>query len=234
METSPSKRSISEMEECERPRERLLAFGPAALSDVELLAILIGSGSATENAVELMRRILRSCGGSLKQLGRMDVADFCAYNGIGPAKALTLIAACELGKRRAAEGAPARPALLSSADMYRYLCDRMTDLSTEEFHVLLLNNRLVPLSMHCISRGGLVGTVVDVRLVLRTAIMGKATAIAVCHNHPSGDPRPSVDDDRLTERLGKAAKAVDIRFLDHIIVGADRYYSYADEGKLSN
>ena len=227
-------RIIKDMEACERPRERLLAHGASGLSNAELLAILIGTGSVDENAVDLMRRILADCGGSLKQLGRLDVADFCRYKGIGEAKALTLIAACELGKRRLAEGGIERPRIQNSEDIFRYFHDKLETLDHEEFHVLLLNNRLTIIGEQCISQGGLTSTAVDIRLLMRAAIVGKATAIAVCHNHPSGDPRPSVDDDRLTERLGKAAKAVDIRFLDHIIVGADRYYSYADEGKLSN
>lgn len=234
MSTSPpaDKLSISEMELRERPRERLLAHGAGALSNAELLAILIGSGSMDENAVDLMRRILKGCGGSLKNLGRMDVDDFCQYKGIGPAKALTLIAACELGKRRVAEGGAEQPAIRGSGDIYRYFQPLMADLGVEEFHVLLLNNKLGIIGEKRISQGGLTSSVVDVRLIMRAAIVAKATAIALCHNHPSGMCRPSKEDEAVTRMLQDAARVLDVRLIDHVIVARDRYYSFSDEGKL--
>lgn len=226
------KRSITEMDANERPRERLQVLGPGALSNAELLAILIGSGSDTENAVDLMRHVLDDCQGSLKELGKKDMRDFCRYRGIGPAKALTLIAACELGKRRAAEGGVERPRIQDSEDIYRYFRDKLGDLPVEEFHVLLLNNRLTVMGAECISRGGLTATAVDVRVVLRIALLAKATSMAICHNHPSGNLHPSRDDDRLTQQIKEAGKLMSIRLIDHVIVAGDRYYSYADEGRI--
>ena len=225
-------RIIKDMEACERPRERLLAHGASGLSNAELLAILIGTGSVDENAVDLMRRILNDCGGSLKQLERLDVADFCRYKGIGEAKALTLIAACELGKRRLAEGGIERPRIQNSEDIFRYFHDKLETLDHEEFHVLLLNNRLTIIGEQCISQGGLTSTAVDIRLLMRAAIVGKATAIALCHNHPSGNPRPSGEDDRLTQKLKAAAATMDLRLIDHIILTDEAYFSYQDEGRL--
>ena len=225
-------RIIKDIEACERPRERLLAHGASGLSNAELLAILIGTGSVDENAVDLMRRILADCGGSLKQLGRLDVADFCRYKGIGEAKALTLIAACELGKRRLAEGGIERPRIQNSEDIFRYFHDKLETLDHEEFHVLLLNNRLTIIGEQCISQGGLTSTAVDIRLLMRAAIVGKATAIALCHNHPSGQTQPSREDLELTARAKEAAKILSLTLVDHIIVARDRFYSFADEGKL--
>lgn len=234
MADSPTdKRTISDLDLRERPRERLMAHGAGALSNAELLAILIGSGSMDENAVDLMRRVLHDCGDSLKNLGRMDVDDFCQYKGIGPAKALTLIAACELGKRRVAEGGIESPAMRSSEDIYHYFQPMMADLPVEEFHVLLLNNKLSVIGEKRISQGGLTGSVVDVRLILRAAIVAKATAIALCHNHPSGMCRPSREDESVTRKIQDAARVLDLKLIDHVIVARDRYYSFSDEGKLS-
>lgn len=226
------KLSISQLKKDERPRERLIELGPAELTNPELLAILIGSGSPSENAVRLMERILADCSNSLNSLGKMTIDQLCRYNGIGEAKAVSIIAACELGKRRQREGVEERKRITASRDIYDYFHPRMQDLPVEECHVMLLNQSLRVIGTKCVGRGGITGTVVDVRLVLREALISHATAIALCHNHPSGNIRPSREDDSLTERLRKAATAVDIRLVDHVVLADGNYYSYNDEGRL--
>ncbi len=232
MEDAAAKLSINHWDEADRPREKLVAQGPQALSNAELLAILIGSGSPQESAVALMRRILADQGGSLTRLGRMRVEQLCAYNGIGPAKAVTLMAACEFGRRRAAEPPEERPKMDNSTEIYRYFRPLLEDLPQEEFHAMLLNGQLRMISSRCIGRGGLGDVPADVRIVLRDALLAGATAIAICHNHPGGTLRPSRQDDELTRRLKLAAETMQIRLVDHIIVGEGGYYSYNDEGKL--
>lgn len=217
----------------DRPREKMMAHGVGALSDAELLAILIGSGSSDETAVELMRRVLASCRNDLGDLGKMGLDELCAFKGIGPAKAVTILAASELGKRRAAaEHVRERVCVASSRDIYAYFHNKLCDLPVEECWVMMLNHGLKVVDSVRISAGGLTGTVVDVRLVLREALLRRASAIALCHNHPSGNVRPSADDDRLTERLARAASCMDIRLIDHVVLTDGAYYSYADEGKL--
>lgn len=224
--------SITQLKADDRPRERLARLGAAALSDAELLAILIGSGSPEENAVLLMQRLMADCGNNLNTLGKMTIDALCRYNGIGPAKAITILAACELGKRRQREEAAERPRVTASADIYTYFLDSLRDAPVEECHVLLLNHSLRVIGARCVGRGGITGTVVDVRLVLREALLAHATAIALCHNHPSGNVAPSREDDALTERLARAARTMDIRLVDHVVLTDGRYYSYNDEGRL--
>ncbi len=224
--------AINRWAEEDRPREKLAARGARALTDAELLAILIGSGSARESAVELMQRLLADCHAELAVLGNMTIDELCAYNGIGQAKAVTLLAACELGRRRQQEDHRGRRHVSASADIYGYFSASLRNLPVEECRVLLLNQRLDILGDKCVGRGGLTATVVDLRLVLREALVARAAAIALCHNHPSGSARPSAEDDRLTERLGQACRTMDLRLIDHIIVAGASYYSYADEGRL--
>ncbi len=233
------KLTINQWAEDDRPREKLARLGASALSTAELLAILIGSGSREESAVDLMRRLLGDCGGSLKALGRLSLHDLTGaangrYKGLGPAKAITLLAACELARRRMSEEAAAgeRLQVRSSVDLYNYFRPLMQDLPYEECRVLLLNQAHYVLEDCMISRGGLAATVVDVRVVLREALLRQATAVALCHNHPSGSPRPSREDDALTERVRKACATMDITLLDHLVLGDGTYYSYCDEGKL--
>ncbi len=226
------KLSIKQWDEAERPRERLARLGATALSDAELLAILIGSGNASESAVELMRRVLANCDNKLNTLGKKSIDQLCNYKGIGEAKAITILAACELGKRRQQEGAEKRLQVSSSQDIYDYFLQRLRDSPVEECHVLLLNRNLRIIDSKCVGRGGITGTVVDIRLVLREALLARATAIALCHNHPSGNPRPSREDDRLTEQLAKAARTLDVNLVDHIVLTDGAYYSYNDEGML--
>ncbi|MCF0159279.1 MAG: DNA repair protein RadC [Bacteroidaceae bacterium] len=224
--------SINRWAEEDRPREKMASKGAAALSDAELLAILIGSGNADESAVDLMRRVLSDCGNNLNALGKMEVSDLCGYKGIGSAKAITILAACELGKRRKSSDVQERARLVSAQDIYDYMHPQLQDLPHEECWVILMNSHLKVIETVCVSRGGLGSTVVDVRMVLREAILKRATTLVLCHNHPSGNVRPSREDDLLTSRLQQAAQTLDIRMLDHVIVVDGGYFSYNDEGRL--
>ncbi len=224
--------SINRWDAADRPREKLLAQGAAALSNAELLGILIGSGTPEESAVALMRRILNDCEGSLRKLGRMSINQLCAYKGIGEAKAISIMAACELGIRRANDTEDRRKRMDSSKPIFEYFYAKLQDLPHEECHVMLLNQNLSLIDTKLVSRGGIASSAVDIRLVLREALLARATNIALCHNHPSGNCTPSIYDNQLTERLAKAAATVDIRLVDHIILCTDRYYSYSDKGKL--
>lgn len=216
----------------DRPRERMILHGATALSNAELLAILIGSGSTDESAVELMRKILGDYRNSLNELGKLSINELCRYKGIGQAKAVTILAAAELGKRRAREIEVDRNQIRCSTDIYRIFHPIMCDLSVEECWVLLLNQSAKVIDRVCISRGGLASTQVDIRCVLREALVKRAISIVLCHNHPSGNISPSLDDDRLTQSLRRAVEAVNIRLLDHLIVSGSGYYSYADEGRI--
>ena len=224
--------NITDLSQDDRPREKFAAHGAATLSKAELLAILIGSGNTEENAVQLMQRIMNDCQGSLATLGNMGIDSLCRYKGMGPAKAISVLAACELGRRRMAEGMELRPQLTSSADIFAYMTPRLKGTPVEECHAILLNNHLRVVGCKLISRGGITGTVVDVRLVLREALLCNATHLALCHNHPSGNPRPSGEDDRLTQKLKAAAATMDLRLIDHIILTDETYFSYQDEGRL--
>ncbi len=216
----------------ERPREKMMVQGPAALSDAELLAILIGSGNSEETAVGLMQRVLRDCQGSLNTLGRMTMNDLMSrYKGIGEAKAITLLAACELGSRRRREEVVEKRKIDKSSDAYEYFSS-MRDLQLEECHVLMLRQNHTIIGEAIVSKGGITGTAVDVREVMRHAVMNRATAIVLCHNHPSGNLRPSHDDDNLTKRVDDACRVMNIQFIDHIIVSEIGYYSYREQGRI--
>ena len=223
---------ITDLNAEDRPREKFEANGASALSKAELLAILIGSGNADENAVQLMQRLMNDCENSLATLGRMGIKELCMYKGIGLAKAITILAACELGKRRMNE-VPRRKLVINSPDIiYEYFKPKLQDCSIEECHVLLLNQSLRLLSDKLVSRGGITGTVVDIRLILKDALLAGATHIVLCHNHPSGNCKPSREDDLLTTRLKKAAETMDIRLLDHLVFTDNGYFSYQNEGKI--
>ena len=230
METN--KLNINQWAEEDRPREKLRDLGAESLSDSELLAILIGSGSTKESAVELMKRVLNDCGNNLNTLGKKSIRELCEYNGIGEAKAITILAACELGKRRQREKAEERKQMSTAADIYEYMHTRMQDLDVEEAWVLLMNQNFRLIKDVRISHGGITETAVDIRIIMREAILANATIIALCHNHPSNNPRPSKDDDRLTERVQKACETMRIHLLDHIIVCDGVYYSYHEQGRL--
>lgn len=226
------KLNINQWAEEDRPREKLMRLGAEALSSAELLAILIGSGSTKETAVELMKRVLSDCRNNLNTLGKMSIHELCQYNGIGEAKAITILAACELGKRRSLEKAEARKSLNCAVAIYELMHPRMQDLDTEEAWVLLLNQSHKLIKAERISHGGITETAVDVRIIMKEAIMNNATIIALCHNHPSGNIKPSTDDDRLTERVKKACDTMRIHFLDHVIITDGLYYSYHEAGRI--
>ncbi len=226
------KLSINHWAEEDRPREKMMMHGVATLSDAELLAILIGSGNTEDSAVELMRKVLNDYHNNLNELGKTTVEELCHYKGIGPAKAITILAASELGKRRKEEEVKERKAILSSRDVYQYFHPLMCDLPTEEFWVLLLNQACKVIDRVRISTGGLASTAVDVRCILREALLKRAVAMTLCHNHPSGNLRPSKEDDSLTEQVNKAAKVMNIRLIDHVILTDGNFYSYADEGRI--
>lgn len=226
------KLNINQWAEEDRPREKMMAHGAEVLSDAELLAILIGSGSHDETAVELMRRVLSACGNNLNELGKLSIEQLCSFKGIGPAKAVTIMAACELGRRRKLAEIEERFVVRSSRDIYNYFHPKMADLPIEEIWVMLLNNACKVMDTRRVAIGGISEVVADVRLVLREAIMARATAVVLCHNHPSGSIHPSRHDDSLTDRLRQACEVMNIRFIDHVIVTDGRYYSYVDEGRL--
>jgi len=226
------KLNINQWSEDDRPRERLERLGAQALSDAELLAILVGSGSAKEDAVSLMKRILSDCQNNLNTLGKLTIRDLCQYNGIGPAKAITILAACELGKRRQAEKPQERPDLGTATLLYNYMHPKMQDLDTEEFWLLLMNQNYRLIKELRIAHGGITEVAVDIRLLLKEALLCNATILAVCHNHPSGSIRPSRADNDLTQRILRACQLMNIKFLDHVIVTDGLYYSYHESGVI--
>ena len=225
------KLSINRWAEEDRPREKMMSKGAQALTNAELLAILIGSGSGDDSAVSLMQKVLAAYGDSLDRVGRLSVEELCQFKGIGPAKAITILAACELGRRRAVEQ-PERRQVRSAAQVYDYFYPLMRDLPIEEFHVLLLNQSAIVIDSVRVGVGGLTETAVDVRVILREALLKRATALILCHNHPSGNLRPSTHDDRLTRQVQEAAKLLNLNLADHVIFTDNGYYSYADEGRL--
>ena len=223
---------IREWAEADRPREKLLEQGRRALTDAELLAILIGSGSRDETAVELCRRILSDVKNNLNNLSKKEVSDFCTYKGIGEAKAISIVAALELGRRRKEEGSAEVPVLNSSKRVFEYFRSTMQDLPHEEFWVIYLNTACKVLDAQLIGRGGNDFTPVDVRIVLRYALQNKANSIILVHNHPSGSLIASQADKLLTNKINEAAKLMDIRVNDHVIFAENTYYSFRDEGLL--
>lgn len=231
METK-HKLSIAQWALEDRPREKMMEKGGAALSDAELLAILIGSGNTEESAVELMRRLLSSCDNNLNSLAKWEISDYSRFKGMGPAKSITIMAALELGKRRKLQEAKEKFQVSCSKDIYNLFQPVMCDLDREEFWVLLLNQATKLIDRVRISVGGIDGTYADVRTILREALLQRATQIAVVHNHPSGNAHPSQQDKTLTGHIRNAADTMNIRLIDHVIVCEDKFYSFADEGLL--
>lgn len=227
-----TKLNINQWAEEDRPREKMERLGAQALSDAELLAILIGSGSSKEDAVSLMKRILNHCNNNLNTLGKMTIHDLCQFNGVGPAKAISIMAACELGKRRQLEIAEERPDLGTATRIYNHMHPLMQDLDIEEFWVLLMNQNYRLIKKVRIAHGGISEVSVDIRIVMREAVLANTTIMAVCHNHPSGNIRPSRMDDALTESIRKACQVMRIHFLDHVIVADGLYFSYREEGRI--
>ena len=229
---SSPKLTINNWAEEDRPREKLMRLGPEALSNAELLAILIGSGSTKESAVSLMQRVLNDCDNNLNTLGKRSIHELMTYNGVGEAKAITILAACELGKRRQQEKAAEHQDLGSATAVYNYMHPKMQDLDVEEAWVLLMNQNYKLIKPVRISHGGLTETAVDVRIIMKEAILCNATVLALCHNHPSNNPRPSRDDDQLTQRVKKACELMRIHMMDHVIMTDGDYYSYYENGRL--
>lgn len=227
-----SKLNINQWAEEDRPREKLAAMGAESLTNAELLAILIGSGNTEDSAVDLMKRILSDCDNSLNALGKMSIKELMDYKGIGEAKAISILAACELGKRRQSEEVAQRKDLGSAQAIYQFMRPKMQDLDVEEAWVVLLNHNYKLIKAERISRGGITETAVDVRLIVKSAVLNNATIVALVHNHPSNNTRPSKDDDRLTERVKKACEVMRLYMLDHVIVTDGAYYSYREQGKL--
>lgn len=216
----------------DRPREKLIAKGKASLSDAELIAILIGSGNKKESAVGLSKRILAFVGNNLNNLSKLSKESLTQFNGIGEAKAISIITALELGRRRQFEQEFFKPKIGSSRDVFTLMQPIIGELDHEEFWVLYVNNSNTVIAKDQISKGGLTATVVDIRVVLKKAIETMCVAIIICHNHPSGKLKPSEGDIDVTNRIGEAAKTLDIKLLDHLIITQKSYFSFADEGKL--
>ena len=216
----------------DRPREKLLQKGRSALSDAELLAILLGSGSPRESAVDLSKKLLSGSGSNLGELGKLTISQLTAFKGIGEAKAVTIVAALELGRRRRTEEALDKKKITSSASIYELMQPLIGELPHEEFWVIYLNNSNKVIDSFPLSKGGITGTLVDIRLALRRAIELSATAMILTHNHPSGNLNPSQADKQLTQKLKTGGENLDIKILDHIIVTEKSYFSFADEGLL--
>lgn len=224
--------SIKHWAEEDRPREKLMAKGAEALTNAELLAILIGGGTTKKSAVELMQEVLHDCGDTLRGLNHMTLHDLLRYNGIGEAKALTIIAAAEIGKRRMMEDSRQIPQMRTGADVLKFMSPIIQDLNHEESWAMLLNNNARILHLSHLSTGGLTETTVDVRMLLKEALLHDATCFILVHNHPSGNMRPSRYDEELTQRLNRAAQAINLRMIDHVIVTEGEYYSFSENGKL--
>ena len=224
--------SIKQWSEDDRPREKLLLKGKNALSHAELVAILIGSGSRDESAVALSKRILASVNINLNELGKLSVKDLMKFKGIGEAKAITIVAALELGRRRRGEEALEKKKITSSSSVFEFMQPIIGELPHEEFWIIYLNNSNKVIEKLQLSKGGITGTLVDVRLVLKTALQIGAVGIILTHNHPSGTLKPSQADKNITQKLKIAAESVDIKVLDHLIITEKAYFSFADENLL--
>ena len=221
--------SIKNWSQDDQPREKLRDKGKLTLSDAELVAILIGSGNRNESAVDLCKRILASVDNNLNALGKVSLKHLMEFNGIGEAKAITITAALELGRRRKFEDEVKQEKITSSRDVYDIMQPVLGELSHEEFWVIYLNNSNKVLQKQQLSKGGITGTLVDVRLVLKQALEVGATALVLCHNHPSGTLKASEADKKITQKLKTAGLTLDIKVLDHIIVTEKAYFSFADE-----
>ncbi len=233
MATFTESKSIKSWAEDDRPREKLLFKGRSALSDAELIAILLGSGSRDLSAVDLAKQVLADSDNKLSKLARLQVDDLKKFRGIGEAKAVSIVAALELGRRRREEEGVQAERIVSSKDAYELMSGVLSDLDHEEFWVILLSRSHRYKGKVCISRGGIAGTVVDQRLIFKPAIEKLASSIILCHNHPSGNLKPSTQDISLTKKVVKSGYVLDINVHDHIIFTDDGFYSFADEGILT-
>lgn len=232
MSESSNSFSIKQWSQDDQPREKLRDKGKSSLSDAELVAILIGSGSRDESAVDLSKRILASAGNNLNALGKLSLKQLQEFKGIGEAKAITIAAALELGRRRKLEEGLKQEKITSSRDVFDIMQPILGELAHEEFWILYLNNSNKVLYRQQLSKGGITGTLVDVRLVLKQALEVGAVTLILCHNHPSGTLQPSPADKNITKKLSNAASSLDIKILDHLIVTEKAYFSFADEQML--
>lgn len=221
--------SIKSWAEADRPREKLQRLGRSALSDAELIGILIGSGTAEESAIDVAKKILRSAENDLNALGKMQVSDLIKFKGIGEAKAITIAAALELGRRRRLQQSIEKPKITASSDAYEIVYPLLADLDHEQFYIILLQRNNAVIDVVRISQGGVSGTVADVKLIYKAALEKLAVNIIAAHNHPSGNPNPSKADIRLTKSLKEAGNLLDIKLIDHIIVAGEGYFSFADD-----
>lgn len=224
--------SIKNWSQDDQPREKLRDKGKSVLSDAELVAILIGTGSKNESAVDLSKRILASVDNDLNALGKLSIKQLMAFKGIGEAKAITIAAALELGRRRRLADSRVVNKIESSQSVYELMFPVLGELPHEEFWILYLNNSNKVIVKNQLSKGGITGTLVDVRLVLKKALEVGATSLILCHNHPSGTLKPSRADQDITQKLKTAAMSLDIKVLDHLIITEKAYFSFADEGML--
>jgi len=216
----------------DRPREKMLLKGIQSLSDSELLALLIGSGTRKASAVDLARQVLSMAGNNLDKLGKYSVGDLKKLKGIGQARAISIVAALELGRRRKLSDSPDERKITGSSDVYNLLGPILSDLGHEEFWVLLLNRSNKVIEKQKISQGGITGTVTDIRMILKLALDNLATSLILCHNHPSGNLQPSDADLSITRRIKESAALMDISVLDHLIIAGKSYFSLADENLM--
>lgn len=224
--------NIREWSPEDRPREKLLLKGTSALSEAELVAILIGSGTTKTSAVELAKKVLLLGKNNLNELARLSVKDLMKIKGIGEAKAITIVAALELGRRRKAQDVEEKPKISSSKDAFDLIQGDLMDLPHEEFWVLLLNRMHQVVKKKRISEGGVTGTVADPKIIYKLALEDLATGVIVAHNHPSGNLKPSQSDIDLTRKLNEAGKFLEVQLLDHLIIANRNYFSFADEGLI--
>jgi len=232
MQEKPSSFSIKNWSQDDQPREKLQYKGKAALSDAELVAILIGSGNRQESAVDLCKRILASTNNNLSALGKLSIKQLMEFKGIGEAKAISIIAALELGRRRRGEEALKKKKITSSSSVFELMQPVIGELQHEEFWIIYVNNSNKVIQKNQLSKGGITGTLVDVRLVLKNALEVGATGLILAHNHPSGTLKPSEADKQITQKLKGAAQSLDIKVLDHLIITEKAYFSFADESLL--
>ncbi|HOV11997.1 MAG TPA: DNA repair protein RadC [Bacteroidales bacterium] len=225
-------RNIKQWAEDDRPREKLISKGKSVLSDAELLAILMRSGSQKETAVDLSKRILSDVSDNLLELSKLSLNDLLGYSGVGEAKALSIIAALELGKRCRVSEVAVKEKISGSRDVFEYFQNNLADNQYEEFWVLFLNRANKILKKNIISQGGIAGTVADPKKIFKAALENNASSMILCHNHPSGNIKPSEADIKLTRKLKDAGTLMDISVLDHIIIGDNTYFSFADEGLM--
>lgn len=227
-----NKLSIKELSDDDKPREKLLLKGRSSLSDAELLAILIGSGSREESAIALCQRILNGTKNNLNQLAKLSVKELMVYKEIGEAKAISIVAALELGRRRKSSDKIDQIAIQSSSQAYEELRSVLEDLPHEEFWVVLLNRANKVITKQLIGRGGISSTSADIRIILKLALDHLATGVILAHNHPSGNLNPSLADKQLTNKVKEASLLLDIQVLDHLIIGNNEYLSFMDEGLI--